>query len=679
MIKQVSHVNFLTKIIPVPLIYGSFFSASPFNVYIKECYTIMSAFKVALIIEEINQSYQSAILQGITSAAAEFSLDVSAFVSFSGAIDNPKHDKGEFNIFNLPDFSTFDGAILLTNTIAYKPVIDDILTRIKAAGIPAVSIDNDIPYFYHIGIDNKTAMRNITEHLINIHGCRTFNYISGPDDNPESADRLSAFMSVLNAHCLPIENKRIYYGDFRAQSGSSAVEYFLSSGLPLPDAIICANDVMAASAINTLTKHGISVPGDVAVTGFDNTYNTHNFQIELTSVDRPLALSGRLACKMLYNHFRKYAQERNVILNMSTRFTESCGCSENAHDNIREIKELNYRNYKKNEYTQNFMSLLNKLNCDLLGSNSFEGYLTSFKKFVSAINPGEFYFCLCDNWNSGSDFENNGEDTPVPDDYTDNMLIPIAYKNGSFYNIDRVSSRELIPDVGAPSEGGKMYYYIPLHFGERCLGYMVIMNAPVPLNNAMFETFCINISNSLENIRKLTCLEYAVSRMGKLYVQDTFSGIYNRNGFVQATADKYQECIDLEREVMLMFIDLDGLKTINDTYGHSVGDEAICDIANVLIKSCQKNEIFCRFGGDEFIVFAADYSEREARELTTSIENNIAAINESKKNQYELSASTGYTIAVPKPGEDIFRFVTAADNVMYAEKRKKKLSRYLKS
>ncbi|MBQ3885930.1 MAG: GGDEF domain-containing protein, partial [Ruminococcus sp.] len=68
----------------------------------------MKSYKIALIIEEIDQSYQNVILKGIVSSAAEFSMDISVFMSFSGAMNNPKHDAGEFNIFSLPDFSRFD-------------------------------------------------------------------------------------------------------------------------------------------------------------------------------------------------------------------------------------------------------------------------------------------------------------------------------------------------------------------------------------------------------------------------------------------------------------------------------------------------------------------------------------------------------------------------------------------
>ena len=243
--------------------------------------------------------------------------------------------------------------------------------------------------------------------------------------------------------------------------------------------------------------------------------------------------------------------------------------------------------------------------------------------------------------------------------YTDYVIVPIAYNNGEFHECCRIRSQDILPPVAEGGKDGKLYFINPLHFGERCLGYMAIRSTRLPLQNIMFETFCINISNSLENIRKLMCLEYAVKRLGSLYTMDTFSGIYNRNGFVQASEElSTEDCVEKHRDIMLMFIDLDGLKVINDTYGHSTGDKAICSIADVLVDSCQDGEIFCRFGGDEFIVFGADYSDEKARQLTDRIQENIAKINNNGLNSFTLSASTGYVVDTPEEGEDIFSFVT---------------------
>ena len=642
----------------------------------------MGVKRIAVIIEEIGQSYQSAILSGIAAGAAEFDLNIAAFVSFSGEMNNPRHEIGELNIFSLTDFTCFDGAILLTNTLSCQKAVNDIIEKIKLAGIPTVSIDKYIPCFYHIGIDNKTAMRSITEHMINTHGYRDFAYISGPPENSESSDRLAAFCSVLGENGLDISEEAIYYGDFRAPSGKAAVEHFIEYLPNMPRAIICANDVMAAAAITALRAHGLRVPDDVAVTGFDNTYNSHNYQVELTSVERPLTMSGRLACKLLNEHFKGIPQQRNVILNMSARFTESCGCCHNVLSDVTTLKELNFRNYSNFESVQSYMAVLNRMSTQLEACNNFNDYIATLKRNAVEIHPDEFYFCLCDNWDSELALDRstarNGSEPGIPTTYTEEVTVPIAYVNGEFMDCGRIKSKDIFPAAAKTGETGKFYFVTPLHFGERCLGYMAIRSSRIPLQNIMFETFCINICNSLENLRKLMCLEYAVDRLVNLYTKDTFSGIYNRNGFVQATEDIYRKCMEKQRDIMLMFIDLDGLKIINDTYGHDIGDRAICNIADVLRDSCTGGEIFCRFGGDEFIVFGADYTEQMAQQLTERIEANIARINSSGENPFVLSASLGCTIAKPKKGEDIFYFVTEADNVMYAEKRKKKQSRHLK-
>lgn len=641
----------------------------------------MKRYKIAIIVAGIDQTYQSSILKGIQSTASECYFDFFVFASFSGVMDNASHDIGELNIFNLPDFNDFDGAILLTNTIGYQYVVHDILERIKSAGIPAVCMDSDTEGMYHIGIDNKSAMRAITEHFIKIHGFTKFNYISGPENNSESIDRLEAFLEVLAENNITIEPERIYYGDFRAPSGKAAVEYFRKYTPYMPQAIICANDVMAASAINCLHANGFKVPSEIAVSGFDNTFNNHNLRIELTSVERPLALSGQLAAKMLYNHFRCIPQERSIILNMSPRFTESCGCHDSVIQDYNGYKELNIANYSRVEKYNANMTLFNQLSCRLHACSTIEKYFECLKNFVVQIDPEELYFCLCDNWQEEI-IDDNGimkKNDVMHTDYTDRMLVPVAYYHNKFYDVGFIRKKQLIPDIARDNSAGKFWYFLPVHFGEYCLGYMAIRNCKISLHSAVFQSLCITLNNSLENIRKLIGLNYAVKRLESLYTQDTFSGIYNRNGFVKATSDIFRECAEQHRNIMLMFIDLDGLKVINDTYGHETGDVAIRSIADVLCKSCTENEIFCRFGGDEFIVFAPDYTEENAIALTQRIEDNIAEINSTENHEFMLSASTGYIITVPVRDEDLFRFVTEADKVMYETKRKKKLSNYLKS
>lgn len=635
---------------------------------------------IAVIVSGIDEYYQSCILEGIQRFAREHKINLAHFIAFGGIMSDSKHDIGEYNIFSLPDFSRFDGAILLANTISSSYVADGIISRIKNAGIPAVSIDRDIPEFYHIGIDNSSAMEKIVEHFIVHHNFRIFNYISGPQNNPESVQRYNAFRSVLEKYNLPFDERRVYFGDFRAMSGRQASEYFLESGLPLPDAVISANDVMALSAMNVFEENNIKIPGDVCFSGFDNTYDARNYSPELTSVQRPLAESGILSCKLLFEHINGKKNERSFILDMKPRFTQSCGCESYNPETSESFKKHNYKNLENNSVSR---SMINRMSCKLIDCDSFDEYIENLKPFVNEIKAEEFYLCLCDNWNADIDKKDNynfclNHDFTV-EGYTKNVTVPCVFRNGSFSGIPSFESGYMIPEMFGNTGRNKVYYFVPLHFRERCLGYLAILNSDFPMKSPMFQTWSITISGSLENIRKIGCLDSAVKKLNCLYTVDTLSGIYNRNGFKNHSSELFDYCINHKKPVMLMFIDMDNLKGINDNYGHKYGDSAIHAIAEAIKKSCTNGEVYCRFGGDEFIVFGADYSEENAVSLTEKIHENIKKESDKLNQEYTLTASIGHYIQVPEKDSQIFQLVTVADHIMYENKKKKKKSKYLKN
>ena len=197
----------------------------------------------AVMVAGTDEEYQISLLEGITEAAKEYNFNVSVFASFGGVLGNSQYDDGEYNIYSLANFSRFDGAVLLTNTIGNLTIRRQIIESIKAAGIPAVILDSDEePSFYNVRIDNSKAMRQMVEHVVEHHGAKVVNYISGPLENPEANERYHTFLEVMAEHGLPVEHQRVYFGGFRPIDGKNAAEEWLRSKLKMPDAIICAND-----------------------------------------------------------------------------------------------------------------------------------------------------------------------------------------------------------------------------------------------------------------------------------------------------------------------------------------------------------------------------------------------------------------------------------------------------
>ena len=632
----------------------------------------MGVMNIAVIISGIDQEYQGTILSGVHKFASEHNINVAHFVAFGGVLGNKVNDIGEFNIYNLINYAQIDGAILLTNTISSPENTKKIIENLKSAGVPASSIDYDIEGFYHVGIDNEQAMREVVSHIIESHGIKEVNYVSGPDTNPESILRLNAFKTVLSRNGIEYDDSLVYHGLFRERDGRDAVEKFISEG-KLQKAIICANDAMAIGTVSALTKKGLRVPEDVLVTGFDNIYNAQNYSPQITSVGRPLRESGYIACAQVYNAVIRIEQERSIILDTSLVVGNSCGCNNSDCDDIIKFKKETYQIMER--YHQD-VPMINQMSCNLTESDTLEKNIENLKQYIEMIKCEKFFLCLCDNWDCECN-DNCEIDKYTVHGYTEIMQIPLVYCDQKFGRLSGFLSQVMLPDLYSSAEDSKLYYFSPLHFNERCLGYAIICNSDFPLKSPLFHTWIMNISNSIENVRKLRCIERVLKKVENLYVIDPLSQIYNRNGFHENTESEFNRCIAEKLPVMLMFADMDGMKYINDNFGHKEGDHAIKIMAKAVSNSCTEGEICARFGGDEFIIFGVNYSEEKADQMHARINANLAKYNEGFEKPYQLEVSIGWHIEVPEEDTKFNSLIMKADQKMYREKKKKPSRRKL--
>ncbi|MBP0972630.1 MAG: GGDEF domain-containing protein [Oscillospiraceae bacterium] len=627
---------------------------------------------IVVIAAGVDEEYQNSVIDGVIDCAKKANANVTCFASFGGVISNSKYDIGEYNIYNLINYRKFDGAVLLTNTICNPEMKKKIIAGVKAAGIPGVFLDcDDDPDFYNIKIDNIEAMRAIVQHVIQEHGAKTVNYISGPLSNPEAQARYEAFLHVMAENRLIADARRVYFGEFRPIDGERAVEEFLNSGMPLPDAIISANDAMALSAMRSLQKAGYSIPEDIIVTGFDNTYNARHYCPTLSSVSRPLYDAGYKACEVLLDAANGGNPEKVISLSAEPVFTESCGCKHEGDED--------FETYKKSTFDiidncRSDIAILNRMTSELAESETPEQNQEVITKFLSHLECDQWCMCLCAEWNTT--FRGSAPDDYQIHGYTKTMSAPLIWQKDGVGSVDSFSSSQMFP---LPLEGGgNVSFFLPLHFRERCLGYYIITGSKFPMKSMLCHSIMMNISNSIENIRKLLHLNNVISELDKLYVIDPLCGIFNRNGFIREADLLYRKCEDTGDPLLISFIDMDGLKIVNDNYGHKEGDFALQRLASVIKDCCLPGQICARFGGDEFIILGIGTNEDEVEALEYRFLKRLSDQNHIINKPYELSASIGTYIAPIDPNVTLFNMITTADQMMYEKKKKKKTSRYLR-
>lgn len=638
---------------------------------------------IVVFVAGTDEEYQGSILEGISEAAKVLNFNITVFTCFGGLLDNAIYDAGEYSIYRLANLSMFDGAILLTNTISDTKSREYIFNAIRESNIPAVVFDSDAdPSFYNIRIDNTAAMRQIVEHLIEKHHAKTFNFISGPLENPEAKQRYEAFLAVMNEHAFPVDTNRIYFGNFRPDSGRRAAASMLASNLPLPDALIAANDAMALEAINILQEHGIRVPEDVIVTGFDHTFFAQHHCPTLTSVARPLAAAGKAACELFKRLFDHESCEKEITLKAYPVYLESCGCCTETDMNMRSYRTESYATI--NRY-RNGIYLLNRLTSALAVNESPEDCIHTISHYLHQIKCEQCCICLCENWESAflekpkKDSDNN--ETHIHQEilthgYTEYMTAPLIWQQGVVSKLERFRSAELFP---LPIQNaGNISYVLPLHFRERCLGYYIFTNTDFPTRTTVCHSLLMNISHSFESIRKLLNLNNTIRELDRIYVVDQLCGIYNRNGFIRLADKMFRHSMEQHDTLMISFIDMDGLKYINDNFGHEEGDFALRKLAEIIDSCCYEGQICARFGGDEFITITCGLTEEDAEKYEAKFCKQLQAVNALINKPYELSASIGSFVTTVEADMKLFALIAQADQIMYEQKKRKSTSRYLR-
>ncbi|MCL2253818.1 MAG: diguanylate cyclase [Lachnospiraceae bacterium] len=206
-------------------------------------------------------------------------------------------------------------------------------------------------------------------------------------------------------------------------------------------------------------------------------------------------------------------------------------------------------------------------------------------------------------------------------------------------------------------------FYIPLFFKDEEMGVLLMPYDPNMSLDA-YEILRVNISAALKGANLL-------SKIQTLSITDELTGLLNRRGFFQFAYNKLKQN---KRELipMIMFLDMDGLKKINDTYGHSEGDLAISNFANILKEVLREEDIVGRIGGDEFVVFSLLKSKHSAELVEKRIRAEIDEYNQRKLHPYHILSSIGSVILKSSTFECFEAAMLIADDILYEEKTAKK-------
>lgn len=173
------------------------------------------------------------------------------------------------------------------------------------------------------------------------------------------------------------------------------------------------------------------------------------------------------------------------------------------------------------------------------------------------------------------------------------------------------------------------------------------------------------------SLRDTTELVQLREKLRAMSLTDDLTGLYNRRGFFTLVQQQLKLAHRTGRKMSLLMVDVDGLKRINDTLGHHVGDQALIETADVLQETFRESDIVARIGGDEFVVLAVETDSASAEILTARLQENLQARNAQQNHRHELSLSCGVSHYNPESSCSVEELMRSADARMYEHKRRR--------
>ncbi len=606
---------------------------------------------IAFFLGELQLDSQRKVLEGIEDAAMADDNNVIVYCLTLSSDD--EFNIGESAAMLYDDFSVYDGFIIYAESIYSAKIRTKLITKILEQHKPCASIDCNIPGMINVSSDNESAMQVLSKHLVFDHNIKTVNFISGPADSIDSVTRKRVFELELTRAGLSLDKERCYTGDYYARSGRAAVKYFESKGLLEADAYVCANDQMALGAFYALTDRGIRVPEDTILSGYDNIFEAANHYPRITSVNRYEKRIGEVAYKNVVRAIEGKNYDKEPVVDSKPVFAESCGCSA--------VRPVNHR-LVVNQYSRNklrearYAEMISELTIGLTNARSADDICESLKPCIPELGGDAFCMVI-----------GESEDITKQEDDT---LTGINYHNGKFGIVSKEYVRDRHPRFD-PKTGGNLYIIYSLHFRDRFYGLAIIRNSTMPLFSEFYRVLMMTLSSALEQVKNVKAMQKMIKTLDEMWVFDPMTHVYNRAGFFKFSEEIVARARSKHENMFFIFLDLDGLKKVNDAFGHEMGDRMICDMADVLRKTRNKEELLMRYGGDEFVVFGMGLSEEDVAEDVARIRRAMDEINQSGEKVYTLDASIGYHMVPYDNDKPLSALIELADQEMYKEKREK--------
>jgi len=553
----------------------------------KEGAAMKKRLLIGVIITDCHIDFQEEVMRGIVTQAFRSNCDIAVISPLHNFYLGSAHKDTEKLIFDLILSERFDGFLYDRNTFFSEEIrsyIDDFLTL---SGKPVMLLDSrDHKSFETTSVDDCNAFEALTDHLIEVHGCKRIYCLTGPKNAYVSEERLKGYINSMKNHGLTVDKNCCHYGDFWIEAAKCFAEKIINGQLPKPDAVVCGNDITAISLCKTLAAAGIRVPEDIAVTGYDASSDGAEADPPITSFSRPNFQLGTESFRRLYRVITGKLCPKVPNENGTIHMGHSCGCHivKPAHKEQKRCDVINSL-YENNLLYGDMLFDITNADSPSVFSDRLDNYTYLLYKMA------HLRICLTKKYvDSTKGIYQDKLNFRCGDDVK--ILLAKSSVNREYNVGEYFSSSDLLPDYSADRKYPMAFYISPLHYNDNFFGYCSVSFGKRPITFSSIYLQWINYVNvALELVRIKDVMSNTILSTNRALLYDKITGMLNRSGIEQEFA-KRMGSVPANSSADFITIELIGIK---NTYYRS-GEEKCNEISAAfagLLKDCTKENEIC--------------------------------------------------------------------------------------
>lgn len=547
-------------------------------------------------------------------------------------------------------------------------------------GLPCVLVASQIDGYVSANFDNYKGIHDGLSYLIEELNCTKIGMIGGPPDISDSIERKATYEKTLWEHGIEPDPKLYVEGNMTGKTPKVFAK--LLDDNPDLQAVFCVNDEVAGGFYDELKKRNLMPGRDVSVLGYDNMDWCSQIFPTLSSVSADASILGAKAVEMLL----KMMDGENVeSLKLPTQFVRrNSFCRPvSAVEDTEEVMEkyltmnhwLDEQREKQNRANFEMKHFIMKILRFEKGTDQSYGEILGTMDWLGIHNALLFTY-------ETPIIHLNHEAFELPEA----VYLKAVLHKGKVRSIPAIRQKISVSDIYDMSLYGIkekiQLVALPLYANEMLYGIFlcdltegVLENGEFLSNQVSAAVKMINLLKTNEHImmqleESLTVLQQHNLELDTLSRLDPLTGIGNRRGFFHDAEPLLKACHAQDKELTVMYIDMNNLKIINDRYGHDEGDFSLKTIARILVQVVGNKGVVARIGGDEYACALITDSPNE--EILNQIYDSFTEFNESSDKPYNVTISAGAYRLSKESAHSLEDAMTLADEQLYEVKKLRK-------